>query len=74
MDTVTTHLKIVMCAPKIVDLVVWWCYPCIFPLLMCLVNATCQFDCNGHGMCNNGLCVCAGNWTGPYCSSGTTEV
>jgi hypothetical protein len=31
----------------------------------------CPNDCNGHGTCNNGICDCVDNWTGPSCSYGT---
>jgi hypothetical protein len=25
-------------------------------------------NCNGHGTCNNGVCICHGGWTGDSCS------
>lgn len=27
----------------------------------------CPFDCNGHGLCNNGTCSCNPKYTGEFC-------
>lgn len=35
----------------------------------CYVTGCTDPTCGGHGVCNNGLCVCSSTWTGPTCSS-----
>ena len=40
---------------------------CVSVCVSCLVQ--CPFNCRGRGKCEDGKCVCNGEWSGPDCGS-----
>lgn len=37
--------------------------------VLCVGSRRCESDCSGHGLCENGLCLCEDGWTGTTCEA-----